>query len=102
MGKKKDKYVIFQDSYDDEITETLQPSEQVLRIRMEKKGRNGKAVTIVVGFEGLIEDEKELAKTIKQHCGVGGTVNQEGIVIQGDQKKKIIPFLINKGYKNTK
>lgn len=82
-----------------EVVETLAPNEQRLIARIEKKGRGGKTVTIVEGFEGSDEDMKALAKKIKNHCGVGGSVKDEDIVIQGDHRDKIVTLLSKDGYR---
>ena len=83
----------------DEEMETLEPAEQNLRISLDKKNRKGKTVVLITGFVGTTEDLVLLAKSIKSHCGVGGSAKDGEIVIQGDQKKKVNDFLISKGYR---
>ena len=70
-----------------------------LRLRMEKKGRNGKMVTIVSGFTGLTGMIEDLAKTLKTHCGVGGSVKDREIILQGDVRSKLAAKLIDLGYR---
>lgn len=67
--------------------------------KYEKKGRNGKPVTIVENFLGNEEELKELAKSIKSKLGVGGTAKDELIIIQGDYRDKIMELLKQKGFK---
>ncbi|MDO5608157.1 MAG: translation initiation factor [Capnocytophaga sp.] len=61
--------------------------------------RNGKPVTIIENFNGSDSDFKILAKELKTYLGVGGSVKNETIIIQGDYRDKIMDFLKNKGYK---
>ena len=66
---------------------------------MEKKGRHGKVVTLVSEFTGLTRDIEALAKQLKTRCGVGGSVKDRVIVLQGDHRKKVISILQEMGYK---
>jgi len=82
--------------------ETLPKNEQRLRVAIEKNGRGGKVVTIVRGFVGTEDDMKSLGKFLKTKCGVGGSVKDEEIIIQGNLKDKVITLLKTDGYNNTK
>ena len=73
-----------------------------LRVYRDRKSRKGKVVTIVTGYRGDLETLKELGKELKKECGVGGTVKDDEILIQGDFRDKVVKSLIEKGYKNTK
>jgi translation initiation factor 1 len=82
--------------------ETLPPSKQKLRVRLETKHRAGKAVTLVTGFEGKEEDLEDLGKKLKNYCGTGGSVKDNEIIIQGDQRDKVMQWLMKNGYVMSK
>jgi len=70
----------------------------IIRISRETKGRNGKGVTIVSGFAMNESELKAFAKKLKQLCGTGGTAKQDRIEIQGDQREKILEYLVAQGF----
>ncbi len=72
---------------------------QHLRIELDKKGRNGKQATLISGFDGTDEELKELARTLKTFCGVGGSQRDGEILIQGDCRTKIADWLVAQGHK---
>lgn len=89
----------FEYEYDaEEEQDTLPPEEQNLKVEIDKKKRKGKTVTLISGFIGTDEDIKTLAKSLKTKCGVGGSVKDNEILIQGDFKKKIIDILDSMNY----
>lgn len=81
---------------------TLPAAEQRLKVRLDTKHRAGKAVTLVEGFTGKEEDLEELGKKIKSFCGTGGSAKDGEIIIQGDQREKVMQWLLKNGYKNVK
>ena len=75
------------------------PARIVAKLRIEKKGRGGKTVTVVTGFVGIGQPEKErLAKEIQQACGAGGTVKEGRIEIQGDQRETVARIPAKAGF----
>lgn len=78
---------------------TLEPSRQRLVVRLDRRCRAGKQVTLIEGFVGSQEDLSSLARTLKVKCGVGGTAKDGEITIQGDFRDKLVALLTSMGYK---
>jgi translation initiation factor 1 len=74
------------------------PGDGVVRVRREVKGRGGKTVTTISGVPMNDNELRGLATELKRRCGTGGSVKENIIIIQGDQRDKIIPLLQAKGY----
>lgn len=72
---------------------------QVLEAHFSNKGRAGKTVTIIKGFVGENDELKALAKTLKHTIGVGGTVKNREIIIQGNYRDQIMNVLSEMGHK---
>ena len=81
-----------------EEAETLAPQKQRLIVRIDRRQRAGKQVTLVEGFVGTSADLAALAKTLKTKCGVGGTAKDGEITIQGDLRDKVTALLQSMGY----
>ena len=90
----------FQDEHSQ--SESLSPAEQKLTVRLETKHRGGKAVTLVLGFVGKNEELEELGKKLKNYCGTGGSAKDGEILVQGDQRDKVLQWLVKNGYKAKK
>src|SRR3954471_18681064 len=78
--------------------ETLAPNQQKLKVRLDTKQRAGKAVTLIENFIGKEEDIEDLGKKLKNFCGTGGSVKDGEIIIQGDQREKVLQWLVKNGF----
>ncbi len=106
MSKKKLKNIVYSTnpnfSYEEEESgelDTLPPQQQDLKVTLDKKQRAGKAVTLVYNFVGNSDDLNELGKMLKSKCGVGGSVKDGEILIQGDHREKVMQLLKAANYK---
>jgi translation initiation factor 1 len=77
----------------------LPPNQQNVRVQASRKGRKGKTVTVINGFQSQPETLAKLLKQLKTQCGSGGTVKDDTIEIQGDHTQKLVEILIQLGYK---
>ena len=85
----------------DEVV-TLPPERQMLKVRLETKHRAGKAVTILDNFIGTKADKEEIGKKLKGFCGTGGSIKDGEILVQGDNRDKILQWLLKNGFKQSK
>lgn len=90
----------FDYSYQEQTeAETLPARQQDLRVELDKSMRAGKQVTLVTGFIGTAADLESLGKMLKSKCGVGGSVKDGEVIIQGDHRDKLVAILIKEGYR---
>lgn len=82
--------------------EPLSASKQLIKVRLETKHRAGKAVTLVDNFVGTEEEKNNLGKKLKSYCGTGGSVKNGEILIQGDNRDKVLQWLYQNGYSSAK
>jgi translation initiation factor 1 len=82
--------------------DTLLPAEQKLKVRLDTKHRAGRAVTLIEGFIGRLSDKEDLGKRVKTFCGTGGSVKEGEIIVQGDNRDKVLQWLQKNGYTSSK
>ena len=107
---KRDKYgVVFSTNPDfhfiveeEELVQDAPKNQQKLRIYLDRKHRKGKEVTLITGFAGSENSLKELGKALKNKCGVGGTVKDGEIILQGNHRDKVLDYLLDQGYSKSK
>ena len=87
---------------EDSDTQPRKSRNDRIRVIPEKKGRGGKTVTIVRGYQATVFQQNELAKTLKQFCGVGGSVKQGDILLQGDHVNRVVEKLKSLGFTDVK
>ncbi len=100
---KQDRIVYSEFGNSEEVFERavpdLPPNQQNLRVQVSRKGRGGKTVTVISGFQSKPETLSDLAKKLKAQCGTGGSVKENTIEIQGDHAQKLVQLLTGLGYK---
>ena len=80
-------------------SQDLPPNQQNLRVQASRKGRKGKTVTVITGFQAKPETLTALLKQLKAQCGAGGTLKNNEVEIQGDHAQKLVQILSEMGYK---
>ena len=85
-----------------EEQQTLPKQQQKLRVWRDTHGRGGKVATVVRGFVGSDADLEELGKLLKRKIGVGGSVKDGQIIIQGENRDRVLQILLDEGYSRTK
>jgi translation initiation factor 1 len=74
------------------------PDRITARLRMEKKGRGGKTMTVVYGLPRNAAFLKDLTQELKRTCGTGGAAVEDGVELQGDLRDRVREFLAKKGW----
>ncbi len=74
------------------------PNRIVAKLRMEKKGRGGKTVTLVYGLPDNAAFLKDLCAELKRACGTGGAVAEGAVELQGDLRDRVRDYLAKKGF----
>ena len=92
----------FQYEHEHEESETLAPAQQKLRVSLDAKQRGGKLVTILEGFSGKASDLEDLGKKLRTACGTGGSAKDGYILVQGDQRDRMMDWLRKNGYAQVK
>ena len=87
---------------EEQTAASLPANQQKLKVRLDTKHRGGKMVTLVESFAGKEEDLQDLGKKLKNYCGTGGSAKDGEIIIQGDQREKVLQWLMKNGYSNVK
>jgi translation initiation factor 1 len=86
----------------EEVQQTPEPALQKLIVKLETKHRAGKMVTLIDKFMGTDDDAEKLARQLRNYCGTGGSYKDGEIIVQGDQREKVLQYLIKNGYSKTK
>ena len=81
---------------------TIVSAEQKIKIRLDKKHRGGKMVTLIENFVGTNADKEDIGKKLKTACGIGGSVKDGEILVQGDNREKVLQWLLKNGFKQSK
>lgn len=82
---------------ENETVKSIKPNDQNLRIWLEKRPGN-KVVSIIKNFIGTTQELKQLEKSIKKQCGVGGSIKGDDIIIQTKDRQKLLQRLNKMGY----
>lgn len=92
----------YNEDSDDDVQDTIDKGKQMLRISLDKRNRKGKAVTLITGFIGSDQDLQDLGKLLKTKCGVGGSAKDGEMIVQGDNRQKVLEILQKEGYAKSR
>ena len=92
----------FKPEIEEEEMESLNPGQQLLKVRLDKKQRGGKTVTLIEGLQTSDQEIEEMSRQLKTHCGGGGSAKNGEIIIQGDHRDKIVQWLLKKGFSKAR
>ena len=95
---EKNSEMIVPDNQQNENIKNHSVKKQHLEIAIDKKGRNGKYATIIYGYNGNEQKLNDFAKELKKELGIGGSTRDGEILLQGDQREKLIKILTDKGH----
>ncbi len=84
---------------DKDLRTNLSPAKQKVRVRLDRKGRGGKSVTVIEGLRMPQKEREALLKQLKARLGAGGTVKDTSLEIQGDHCDALIATLEELGYR---
>src|SRR3989337_240907 len=77
---------------------SVRPMQQKVTVRLERKGRGGKSVTVIDGLQMRQKEREALLKQLKTKLGTGGTVKDASLEIQGDHRDALMAELGKMGY----
>ena len=92
----------FKPEIEEEEMESLEPGKQLLKVRLDKKQRGGKTVTLIEGLQMNDQEIEDMSRQLKAYCGGGGSAKNGEILIQGDHRDKIVQWLIKKGFSKAR
>lgn len=106
MAKKNKSKIVYQEFGESQANPALAravpdlpPNQQDLRIQATRKGKKGKTVTVITGFQHQSQTLNQLLKKLKAQCGSGGTIKENTMEIQGDHRENLVKILQNLGYR---
>lgn len=92
----------FKPEMEEEEIKSVDPGQQLLKVRLDKKQRGGKTVTLIEGLQMSDQEIEDMSRQLKTHCGGGGSAKNREIIIQGDHRDKIVQWLIKKGFSKAR